>query len=135
MTKKLETLEGIPAGLKPEEVAALRRLGSELEFSGYRVLELGIGGGRVPVALIARRSDGKTPLRTVVTACRTLLRASEDLLHGETVTEEEYETLAAARLTLRVVRNGVRVEDSGTLGKDAHAEMAETVHRAEEGRK
>lgn len=128
MTQRIE----LPGGLKAGEVKALRRLQAELEGAGYQVREVSILGGGVPAAIVARREDGKTPIRTFVAACRSLLRAAEGIEEGENISPEEAETLAAARLTIRNARELLRVRRMKTVGSNAHAEMADAVDAAED---
>jgi hypothetical protein len=122
----------LPGGMNPEEVAAIRRLQKELEGAGYDVREVALTGGGHPVAVVARREDGKTPIRTLVAAARSLLRAAEAVEEGEAVSPEEAETLAAARLTLRVARGRLAVRRMKTIGGAAHRQMADAVERGEE---
>ena len=129
MTHELNDLAG---GMKPAELSALRKLQSELEGAGYEVREVALSGGGHPVAIVARREDGKTPIRTFVAACRSLLRAAEGIEDGEKISPEEAETMAAARLTLRVAQDRTEIGRMKTLGENAHLDMATTVDAQED---
>jgi len=132
---KVENSLELPAQLKPEEVEAMRRLQRELEQAGYAVRQLALAPGGNPLAVVARREDGKQPLRTLIAACRTLLRASEEISLGERgISAEEAETLAAARLTLRQTRQLLTVKRRETVGACAHREMARAVEKSEDSK-
>lgn len=122
----------LAVGFDPAEVAALKRLQRELEAAGYRVAELGFFGRKTPVAVVAKREDGKAPIRTFIAACRSLLRAAEEIKDGEAISPEEQETIAAVRLTARVAAGRLIVRRMKTIGGEAHHQMAEAVNRVEE---
>lgn len=123
----------VPGGYDSEELAAIRRLSRELAADGYRVAKVAIGPGGEPVALVYGGRPGD-PIRRMIVAARSFLRAVEDLEVPDgpsaiEVSPEELETLAALRLTSLSVTNVVAAREPETVGEIAHVEFARAALR------
>jgi hypothetical protein len=115
----------IPAGLTPGKIKLIRTFIKDIQGDGYTVIEASFINGDIPIASVKKIKE--KPINNFIKGCRLMLSSSEEINEGDTISSEEAETIAAARLTARVALEKLTIDTDNTVGSAAHGQVVEGI--------